>query len=126
MQRISTCAIISITLVSAVLAACSAATPVTSPPASPAVVPATAAPQAPAAAAPTSLAQAQNIPGFRRVVRNGEELFCQTRTPTGSRARTTEVCMTRADIKRMEDNNEDYWRNAASGSSHSTLKMDSP
>jgi hypothetical protein len=124
MRRISTYGNVSVALLCIALGACSAATPVTSPLASRAVVPATAAPQATTANA--SLAQSQNIPGFRRVVRNGEVLFCQTRSPTGSRARTTEVCMTRADIKKMEANNEDYWRNAASGSSHSTLKTDSP
>jgi hypothetical protein len=66
------------------------------------------------------------FPGFRRVVRNNSESFCQTATPTGSRTRRGEQCYTRDELKRMEQNNRDMFKDAAGGSSSDSLKMDSP
>jgi len=66
------------------------------------------------------------FPGFRRVVRNNSESFCQTATPTGSRTRRGEQCYTRDELKRMEQTNRDLFKDAAGGSSSDSLKMDSP
>jgi hypothetical protein len=66
------------------------------------------------------------FPGFRRVVRNNSESFCQTATPTGSRTRRGEQCYTRDELKRMEQTNRDLFKDAAGGSSNDSLKMDSP
>jgi len=66
------------------------------------------------------------FPGFRRVVRNEVEYFCQTSMPTGSRTRRGDQCFTRAELKRMEESNADLFKDAAGGSSHDSLKTDSP
>ncbi len=98
------------------LTACAATTP--------APLPSTVA--APPAASTAPAAQGREYPGFTRVVRNGEDYFCQTRTVTGSRARAAEICLTRDQMLSMEKVNQEYWRDAATSSSQSTIKMDSP
>lgn len=99
------------------LAACAATGPVTAPTAS----------RAPEAAkSPTAQRARPEFPGFRHVVRNNTDYFCQSRSPTGSRARMGERCFTRDEMKAMEENNEELFKNAAGGSSHDSLKMDSP
>jgi hypothetical protein len=86
-----------------------------------------------APAKPVALRAAGNVakgkpefPGFRRVVRDNKESFCQTATPTGSRTRRGEQCFTRDELKRMEQNNRDMFKDAAGGSSNDSLKMDAP
>ncbi len=101
------------------LAACATTAPVASPPAD--ALPA----QAPVAAT-VSGQQQPTPPGFRRVVRDGEEYFCQTRGTTGSRARSAEVCMTRDEIRTMEEDHEKLRRDAANAASRSTFTLDSP
>jgi putative hemolysin len=91
------------------LAACASTTPVAAPP---------------AAAVPAG--QEPSPAGYRRVVRNSEEYFCQIRSPTGSRARSVEICLTRDQIRRMQEVSDQIQQDAASSGSHSTLKMDSP
>ena len=79
------------------------------------------------AAAPVAASAKQGrpeFPGFRRVVRNDTEYFCQASTPTGSRTRRGDQCFTRDELKRMEETNRDVFKDAAGGSSHDTLKMD--
>jgi hypothetical protein len=66
------------------------------------------------------------FPGFRRVLRKDTEYFCQSRTPTGSRTRTGEQCFTRDEMMQMEENSRDFFKDAGGGSSHDTMKMDSP
>ena len=78
-----------------------------------------------APAKPGQKARAE-FPGFRRIVRNEKEYFCQSRSPTGSRARTGEQCFTREELKQMEENNRDFFKDAGGGSSHDSLKMDAP
>jgi hypothetical protein len=114
------CVAISVAL-AAVLVACATTPPEVSPPAN-----ARAETTAVAAAVATPAPQEPSPPGFRRVVRDGEEFFCQTRAVTGSRARSAEVCMTRDEIRRMEEINEEYRRNAGNAGSQSTMKLDSP
>jgi predicted small lipoprotein YifL len=117
-KRSTPCAAIVVALTAA-LAACATTTPVASPPAEVSA--------GQAAAATTTAVQLEPTPaGFRRVVRDGEEYFFQTRAVTGSRARAVEVCMTRDEIRRMEEINEEYRRNAANAGSQSTMKLDSP
>lgn len=102
----------------ALLAACATTAPVASPPAD-------APGQAPVAAT-VSAQQQPTPPGYRRVVRDGEEYFCQTRGTTGSRARSAEVCMTRDEIRTMEEDHEKLRRDAANAASRSTFTLDSP
>lgn len=112
------CIAIAIAL-AAMLVACSTTAPVATPSAE--------APTAQVAAAAGKPArQEPDPPGFRRVVRDGEEYFCQTRNVTGSRARSAEVCMTRDEIRRMEEINEQYRKNAQNAGSQSTMPLDSP
>jgi hypothetical protein len=65
-------------------------------------------------------------PGFTRALRGGVEYFCQVRNPTGSRARVAEQCYTRVEMQRMEENNQQLWKDAGGSSSHDSLQMDSP
>ena len=76
-----------------------------------------------AAATPTVRSE---FPGFKLVVRRGEEFYCQTRSPTGSRARLVEICYTRDEMQKMADNKTDFFKQAGEGSSHDTLRLDSP
>jgi len=103
----------------AALAAC-AATPPASPPPATAVTT-----QLPATAALPAQPE-RTFPGFERVVRNGVEYFCQTRTVTGSRARSAEICRTRDGMREMEEANEKFRREADVSASQSTMKLDSP
>jgi hypothetical protein len=66
------------------------------------------------------------FPGFTLVIRKGEELYCQKRSPTGSRARVVESCYTRDQMRRMAENSDEYFKQAGSASSHDSLRMDSP
>lgn len=99
-------------------------------------------PQAPTAAAPpaatpptaaqtAALASAAasarpEFPGFTLTVRQGNELYCQKRSPTGSRARVVETCYTRDQMQKMAENNADFFRQAEANGSHDTLRTDSP
>lgn len=79
----------------------------------------------PPAAKPVQRTRAE-YPGFTHVVRQGTEYFCQVRSPTGSRARIGEQCFRRDEMQAMEENNRDFFKDAGGGSSHDSLRMDSP
>jgi invasion protein IalB len=119
MNKRSTFGIAMAAALAAGLTACVATTPVASPPADPL-------PGQPPVAATVSAQQQPTPAGFRRVVRDGEEYFCQTRGTTGSRARSAEVCMTREEIRSMEEDHEKLRRDAANAASRSTFTLDSP
>jgi hypothetical protein len=53
-------------------------------------------------------------------------LYCQKRSPTGSRARVVEACYTRDQMRKMADNNEDFFKQAGANGSHDSLRTDSP
>jgi hypothetical protein len=76
-------------------------------------------------AKPTQRTRAE-FPGFTHVVRQGTDYFCQVRSPTGSRARTGEQCFRRDEMEAMEANNRDFFKDAGGGSSHDSLRTDSP
>ncbi len=116
-----------LSVIAMAIAACATTSPAVKPAASnaPEKVVATQ-PATVAAAAKTTTEQDQVPSGFKRVVRGGEERFCQTRSPTGSRARNVELCYTRDEIKKMEESNQDFMRGASEGSSHATMPTDSP
>ena len=78
------------------------------------------------AAATGSQGNLPGYPGFTRALRGGVEYFCQVRNPTGSRARVAEQCYTRTEMQRMEENNQQLWKDAGGSSSHDSLQMDSP
>lgn len=59
-------------------------------------------------------------------MRKDTEYFCQSRNPTGSRARLGEQCFTRDEMKQMEENSRDFFKDAGGGSSHDSLRTDSP
>lgn len=81
----------------------------------------------PAASAASGAATARpEFPGYKLVIRKGEELFCQKRNPTGSRARVVEACYTREQMRRMAENSQDFFKEAEASSSHDALRMDSP
>lgn len=99
------------------LAACATSTPTQTPaPAQP----------APAAAGTAASTARPEFPGFAMVIRKGEELYCQKRNPTGSRARVVEACYTRDQMLKMAANNEDFFKQAAANGSHDSLRTDSP
>jgi hypothetical protein len=90
-------------------------------------------PPTPAPVAPTvqetataALSARPEFPGFTLVVRKGEELYCQKRNPTGSRARVVEACYTRDQMRNMAANNEDFFKQAGASGSHDSLRTDSP
>lgn len=103
-------------LVGLLLAACTATPPPPTPP--------------PALSVQQTAASALNarpeFPGFKLVVRKGEEYYCQTRNPTGSRARVVEACYTREQMRKMAANNEDFFKQAGANGSHDALRTDSP
>lgn len=66
------------------------------------------------------------FPGFVLTVRRGEELYCQKRNPTGSRARVVEACYTRDQMLKMAANSDDYFKQAGANGSHDSLRTDSP
>ena len=103
--------------ISLALASCAATEPARTPAPAPATVQATAA--AASAAKP-------EFPGFTLTVRKGEELYCQKRNPTGSRARVIEACFTRDQMLKMAQNNEEYFKQAGAQGSHDSLALDSP
>jgi hypothetical protein len=37
-----------------------------------------------------------------------------------------EQCFTRDELRQMEENNRDFWKDAGGGSSHDSLRTDSP
>lgn len=80
-------------------------------------------PAASLAAAPTARPE---FPGFTMVIRKGEELYCQKRNPTGSRARVVEACYTRDQMRKMAESSDEYFKQAGAASSHDSLRMDSP
>lgn len=99
------------------LAACATTPPPATPPSSPS--------QTAALAAAASSGRPE-FPGFTMVVRRGEELYCQKRNPTGSRARVIEACYTRDQMVKMAENNDEFFRQAGANSSHDSLRTDSP
>jgi hypothetical protein len=89
--------------------------------------PAAAARPDPVQAVATGTATARpEFPGFSLVIRRGEELYCQKRSPTGSRARVVETCFTREQMVKMTDNNSDFFKQLESSGSHDSLRTDSP
>ena len=121
MNRLTSSAnMIALLALSLLLPACA-----TQPPSTATAAPA-AKPAPRAAPAVTGTRGRPEFPGFRRVVRNDTEYFCQASTPTGSRTRRGDQCYTRDELKRMEEINRDVFKGAASGSSNDTLKMDAP
>lgn len=119
MNRLTSSAnMIALLALSLLLPACA-----TQPPSTATAAPA-AKPAPRAAPAVTGTRGRPEFPGFRRVVRNDTEYFCQASTPTGSRTRRGDQCYTRDELKRMEETNRDVFKDAAGGSSHDTLKMD--
>ena len=60
------------------------------------------------------------------MIRKGEELYCQKRNPTGSRARVVEACYTRDQMVKMAANNDDFFKQAASNGSLDILRTDTP
>ena len=93
-----------------------------------AATPPTPAPAPPSAqeTAAAALSARPEFPGFNLVVRRGEELYCQKRNPTGSRARVVEACYTRDQMRKMAENNEDFFKQAGANGSHDSLRTDSP
>jgi len=92
--------------VAAALAACAGNAPVKSP--EPVAVNASA-PATAAASAPAT-GEAGKMPGYRRVVRNGEEYFCKREGVTGSRVASTEVCLTQAEMQTIRERSQDDLR----------------
>ncbi|MFM1887201.1 MAG: hypothetical protein RL026_2358 [Pseudomonadota bacterium] len=66
------------------------------------------------------------FPGFTATQRGGDTVYCQKRNPTGSRARVAEHCYTADEMRLMEENNKEYWKQAGTSSSHDTFKMAPP
>ncbi len=104
MRQIKTCVILS---AAAVLVACASQTPAPATGARPAVAPGTAV----AAGQQKSL----NIPGYRRVVDNGREMFCRYEATTGSNIKT-ETCWTRAQVEQQQRDAEQQLQNALQNS----------
>ncbi len=46
------------------------------------------------------------VPGWRRVVRDGHELYCQTSSFTGSRVNAQETCLTKPQLEQMQQHSE--------------------
>lgn len=87
------------------------------------------APPTPAQTASLAAAAASGrpeFPGFTLTVRRGEELYCQKRNPTGSRARVVEACYTRDQMLKMAQNNDEFFKQAGANGSHDSLRTDSP
>lgn len=103
------------------LAAC-ASTATTQPPAAIAA----AAPPAATASGAAATTFRPEFPGFTMVIRKGEELYCQKRNPTGSRARVVEACYTRDQMQKMAENSDEFFKQAAANGSHDSLRTDSP
>lgn len=86
--------------VAATLVACA-----TNPPATP----------APTIVSPQAKAQAQvqpGVDGYRRVVKDGQELFCREEGVLGSRVQRGEVCQTAAQIATNRRNTDAFLHNA--------------
>ena len=77
-------------------------------------------PPAPASAPVPHAANSQNtqnkFPGYRRVVKNGEERFCRYDQSSGSHIQAGMVCYTAEQIRENEDNSRDYLNNVQSSS----------
>ncbi len=59
--------------------------------------------------------QSSNIPGYRRVVDNGREMFCRYEATTGSNIKT-ETCLTRAQIEQQQKDAQQQLQNALENS----------
>jgi hypothetical protein len=103
-------------LASLVMGGCASPGPATAPAARSSTV-------APPATTPKARA---DFPGYVRTQRQGETVYCQKRNPTGSRARVAELCYTAEQMRLMEENNKEYWKQAGTSSSHDTFKMAPP
>ncbi len=82
--------------------------------------------QTPVAAPATTPKARADFPGYVRTQRLSETVYCQKRNPTGSRARVAELCYTAEQMRLMEENNKEYWKQAGTSSSHDTFKMAPP
>lgn len=78
-----------------------------SPPVTPRSAPA--APQSASTAAQKE--QVVTVRGYRRVVINGQERYCRIETPTGSRVKKGEVCLTRAQLQAEQDSSRQLIEN---------------
>jgi hypothetical protein len=92
----------------------------------PSPTPAPSTPAQTAALAAAASAGRPEFPGFVLTVRKGEELYCQKRNPTGSRARVVEACYTRDQMLKMAANSDDFFKQAGANGSHDSLRTDSP
>jgi hypothetical protein len=71
---------------------------------------------------PASTQTQAGVDGYRRVVKDGQELFCRQEDVLGSRVQRGEVCQTVAQIENSRRNTDTFLRNVQSaiGSSQST------
>jgi hypothetical protein len=90
-----------------------AATPAASPAAAAATSTASTAPTSAAEATPsvTAMSSKQNVPvltrGYRLEKRNGEDYYCRRVASTGSRAKSSETCLTLAEITQLREASQD-------------------
>ena len=63
----------------------------------------------PAAPATTALRETATA-GYRRVVRNGQELYCRKDDVLGTKIQRGEICRTGAELERMRLNSDDFMR----------------
>lgn len=67
------------------------------------------------AVAPATGAAAQQFPGYRRVVSNGQELFCRYEMMTGSNIKQ-ETCLTRYQLETQQKDAQQQLQNALQNS----------
>jgi hypothetical protein len=104
MRQITTCVIL---MGAAALVACASQTPTPAPKAATATTHAT----APATALVAQQGQKPaSFSGYRRVVKNGQELFCRNEIVTGSNIKQ-QTCLTRAQIEAQQNNSQQYLQN---------------
>jgi hypothetical protein len=124
MQRVTSSLILA---AAAALVGCASQAPATSAGAGTAVAPpganaaaTSAATGASPATAATATATASATPqqdkfvvpaGWRRVVKDGDERFCQTQVVTGSRLQKEETCLTKHQLEEMQDSSQQFINN---------------
>lgn len=79
-----------------------------------------------APAAAPELVTIDKVPGYRRVVRDGQEYFCKSVRVTGQRARATEICLTRDEIDRLQEINDRYVRDLQQPRQNSSADLSQP
>ena len=99
-----------IVAVASALGACAANAPV-----SPGTT-ATASTSTPATAAAVAAPKTAKDPtaGYRKVVKNGQEVYCRKESVTGSRTEVMETCLTLAQIETARENSQDLMRRLGS------------